>query len=450
MKPVLYVSHSKRGSFYYNDASARYRCVFPAEELISKGEDTHVIHFSQIKEIQLTKYRKIIFHRPQYSLKLWLTIRKIRKHNIEHWVDFDDLLFSPHFAKHSAAVQSGKMPASLAKKQANRYVKALSLFTNYQVSTDALANELAEVIDATNKAHKNYTIQIQYNKVPERWVKQACVIPSAERLEKKIIRYLPGTSHHKHDFAHIEKFLAQLLTNNSNYHLNIIGELEFDTRIFPTAQVSQTCFQPFEQLPNLINDSWIIIAPLVNNKFNQCKSGLKFWESGILGIPVISSPLRDIERFQNKGLCISNDLNVWKAFIHEMENPDNYKLASEQANKYSAIAFFTQEKTDFRYQYLKLTSEFGPRWPATLINPTSRTNKLINAYKKTLDIDSNRNPHKTKNKSDSLLLALANKSIKSDIPSTKYKTNRKLKKLVSSPTAFFKDSKYFNFILPKD
>ena len=442
MKPVLYVSHSKRGLFYYNDASARYRCVFPAEELIANGETAHVIHFSQIDKIQLTDYRKIIFHRPKQSLKLWLTIKTLKKNTIEHWVDFDDLLFCPKLSSASAAVQSGKMSVALAEKHAKRYFKALQLFTNYQVSTDALSYELTKALNATGSARREHNIRISYNKAPERWAKQACIIPSAQRLEKKIIRYLPGTSHHKHDFAHVEIFLAQLLRENPDYHLNIIGELEFDTRLFPNTQISQTPFQPFEQLPSLINDSWIIIAPLVDNRFNRCKSGLKFWEGGIFGIPVISSPLKDIERFKNKGLCISDKLDDWENFIRDMEIPENYELASTQVKNYSAQAFFKQEATNYRYQYLKLTSEFSPRWPAALINPVTRTNKLISTYKETMEFNSDKNI--------TLLLSLANNSIKSDIPTTKYKIIRKFKKLVSSPTSFFKDSKYFNFAPPKD
>jgi hypothetical protein len=438
MKPVLYVSHSKRGLFYYNDASARYRCVFPAEELIANGEPAHAIHFSQIDKLQLSDYRKIIFHRPQYSFKLWRTIRTAQKNQIEHWADFDDLLFCPELSHTSAAVQSGKMSASLAKKHAQRYLKALQLFTHCQVSTDALADELAK--------QKKYTIKVTYNKVPERWVKQADCIPAKERFQKKIIRYLPGTSHHKHDFAHVEEFLAQLLHDNPDYHLNIIGDLEFDSSLFPSAQISQTPFQPFEQLPSLMNDSWIIIAPLVDNIFNRCKSGLKFWEGGVFGIPIISSPLKDIERFENKGMCISDDIDVWKNFITSMEILDNYAAASAQAQETSQQAFFTQPTNNHRRLYLKLTSEFGPRWPANIINPTSTTNKkLFETYKTISRSDLNENAADALAQNKVRLLSLANQSIKNDIPPTRHTAIRKLKKLTASPRTFFKDSKYFKY-----
>lgn len=439
MKPALFVSHSKRGLFYYNDASARYRCVFPAEEIIANGGQAHAIHISQIDKITLSDYQTIVFHRPQYSAKLKRVVKKAQKQQIETWVDFDDLLFRPELSESSAAVQSGKMSASLARKHAKRYAKALTLFTQYQVSTDELADQLALHLGKSLKASN--PIKISYNKIPERWVKQAEFIPAEERLKKKIIRYLPGTSHHKHDFAHIELFLADLLHNNPRYHLNVIGELEFDLNAFPKEQISQTPFQPFEQLPSLINDSWIILAPLVDNIFNRCKSGLKFWESGVFGIPVISSPLKDMHRFENKGLCISDNIEDWKAFIHNMENLVTYKTASEQVIEKSQQAFFAQPHlSNCRYTYLKLTSEFGPRWPGDILNPTAPGNKKILETHKAI-IQSNQN--------EPMLLSRVNKSIENDVPARKHKVVQKFKKLISSPKSFFKDSKYFNFILPK-
>ena len=435
-KPTLFVSHSKRGLFYYNDASARYRCIFPAEEIIANGGQAHAIHISQIDKVTLSDYKTIVFHRPQHSAKLKRAVKEAKKEQIETWVDFDDLLFCPELSESSAAVQSGKMSASVANKHAKRYAKALALFKNHQVSTDELADQLA--LHLGGKLETENTIKISYNKIPERWVKQAEFIPAEERLKKKIIRYLPGTSHHKHDFAHIETFLATLLHNNPSYHLNVIGELEFDHDKFPKDQISTTPFQPYEQLPGLINDSWIIIAPLVNNIFNRCKSGLKFWESGVFGIPVISSPLRDIKRFENPGLCISNDLEEWESYIHSLENTTQYKKVSNQALKTSNKCIFNNpaDGQNKRLTYLTLTSIFGPRWPAKLINPASED--MLKIKSKLTDIVK-MNINTATESENSTLSQKAAIRIQSDIPTAANKTLRKTKKLFKSPKSFFSD-----------
>ena len=313
------------------------------------------------------------------------------------------------------------MSASLAKKHAQRYLKALQLFTHCQVSTNALADELAK--------QNKYTIKVSYNKVPERWVKQAEIIPAEKRLEKKIIRYLPGTSHHKHDFAHVEEFLAQLLHDNPDYHLNIIGDLEFDTHQFPAKQISRTPFQPYEQLPSLINDSWIIIAPLVDNIFNRCKSGLKFWESGVFGIPVISSPLKDIERFDNKGLCISDDFNIWSLYIKKMEESSCYLEASNNAVSAANPAVIKQNNPiNHRHQYLINVINLGPRWPGLILNPTSKGQEISPPI-----------PHNLENKP---LLKQAEEVIAQDAEPKSHIFLRKLRKLRNSPVRFFYDMQH--------
>lgn len=450
MKPVLYISHSKRGAFYYNDASARYRCVFPAEALIAEGQPAQAIHFSQINKVRLTNYKKIIFHRPQFSHKLKRTLNHLKKNQIEYWVDFDDLLFRPELSKNSAAVKSGKMSANLAKKHAQAYQKALKLFTNSQVSTDQLAHHIGEIMP------KMHTV-VAYNQIPQRWVDQLITPINAQtledkvkaRLKTKIIRYLPGTSHHKHDFAHVEKFLAELLKQNPHFHLNIIGDLEFRHNDFPENQISRSQFQPFEQLPNLIDDSWLIIAPLTNNTFNQCKSALKFWESGVFGIPVLSSPLPDMERFRNKGLCISDDTLAWKDYILELENYPAYLTASQEAYTSAHQAVFANSKDkahkNHRLVYLKLASQYGPRWPADAINITVENHQRINEeYFAQLNLKLKEKPNQKKriqeNKDYSEKI---NNIYQNDIPPQTNRAYRKIKKLVRSPKQFFKDSKWF-------
>ena len=450
MKPVLYVSHSKRGLFYYNDASARYRCVFPAEALIAEGKQAHAIHFNQINKVNLLDYQKVVFHRPQYSFKLGRLVKYLKRNKIEHWVDFDDLLFRPELSASSAAVQSGKMSIALAKKHANSYQKALKLFVNCQVSTDALAEHIKY------GSVKTTNIKVIYNQIPERWTKQldnkslalALSDKAQNRLDKKIIRYLPRTSHHMHDSAHIDIFLVKLLHENPSYHLNVIGDLDFHHDDFPADQISHTAFQPYEQLPSLIDDSWIIIAPLVNNIFNQCKSALKFWESGVFGIPVISSPLKDMERFKNKGLCLSNDSQIWENFITQMECLDSYCNASEDAIRVSQQAVISQPDRsgkkikNFRYSYLKLASLFGPRWPADLINPCSKYHTALATEIEQLNQDPTLNNSLDNKTAKELMLNFDNIS-KGDTPPRRSRALRKVKKLFNSPKAFFRDMKIF-------
>jgi hypothetical protein len=188
-----------------------------------------------------------------------------------------------------------------------------------------------------------------------------------------------------------------------------------------------------------MNDSWIIIAPLVDNVFNRCKSGLKFWESGVFGIPVISSPIKDIERFKNKGICISDNIYTWGKFITSMEVQGHYEAASVEAIEKSQLAIFTQKSSNYRYTYLKLTGEFGPRWPSIIINPTDIAYVPLNSkYNELTDIESQEVKLVSQQLQDKVSHRIGN-----DIPPKVSKVLRKIKKLKDSPLKFFSDIKVF-------
>ncbi len=452
MTQVLFVSHSKRGEFYYNDASARYRCVFPAEYMNEIGLQSHVIHFKQLSKISLKQYSHIIFHRPQYSLKLAYYIRTLKRRGITTIADFDDLLFEPKLAIHSPAVLSGYMSLGLAKKHAYSYKKALHLFQYGWVSTESLAKQM-------NSSHPKVQVTVCHNKVPSRWARLQQTTPATERLQNKIIRYMPGTSHHRHDFQEIESILANVLDKNPDIHLEVVGDLTFNTSNFPKGQLSKQSHVPFEQLPEVIASSWITLAPLQNNIFNDCKSGLKFWESGLFGVPVISSPLADIHRFENTGLHISDNLELWLSFIEKMKNPDHYLQASDNAKKSAYTAVFGNTTVDPRlsfiqaqfsrknppevhrgHQQLYMCATFGPRWPSITLDPTHPLNiPAKNLARDTAIFNKSYDDITVKNlRKNGIRRTLL------DGPTQKHIMRRKLKKLWLSPADFFKDMRILN------
>lgn len=455
MKKVLFVSHSKRGAHFYQDASARYRCVFPAEHLNACGITAHVVHVSQISRLNLNDYSHLIAHRPQDSTQLARYLSKARKAGAECIADFDDLLFCPDIAPFSPAVLSGKMAVREAKRQAKLYQKALWRFNHCWVSTQPLAEEL-------RKAHPRAHIDVFYNKLPTRWSFLTPFVPAEERLKNKIIRYLPGTSHHRHDFAKIERALAGILHNNPDITLEIVGPLDCDESQFPGKQLHRSPFVAFEELPSIIASSWVTIAPLESNPFNQCKSGLKFWESGVFGIPVVSSPSDDIERCANEGLITGKSVQELENVAKELSDPEQYRRICSAARTKAQESVFaikqpdgrlqslrlekqikpdlTDPKTEeerFKYytdQQLQMTAHFGPDWPAIILNPTN--SQYHNARELWLA--------ETELNADEIQqLSIKAKALTESArqQQTKNRILRKARKLIRSPGLFFRDAR---------
>lgn len=444
---ILFVSCSKRRNAVYLDASARYRCFFPAEHLLNLGIQAHVTHIRKVDSLNLREYRYLVVHRPQFGKPLLRLMRKAQTAGIRLIADFDDFLFSPESAGCSPAVRSGNMTEREAQRQFSLYRDALMLFSHCWVSTDTLKHQVQRYVP-------DCQVDVVHNRVPPRWAMLAEPRSSDERLAGKVIRYLPGTSHHTHDFTTILPALNRLLDMHDDISLEIIGDLKLRSDELPKNRVTFRKYLPYEDLPEVIAESWLTIAPLAANTFNNCKSALKFWESGLMGVPLISSPLPDAERFPNAGLRICRTEAEWLSAFTDMLDPDTYRTASSQARATAKCAIFDRsgdrriellgdlrayrrpEPNNDSYwqtQQLWMKAHFGNNWPETVLSPTDPQFSL--AFE-TLD----RMPQDLTRYTDELEAMCLNSTIGIHEPDMSEVIYRKMRKLYRNPRLFFADS----------
>ncbi|MBT1445357.1 hypothetical protein KJI95_12580 [Shewanella sp. JM162201] len=465
---ILFVNFSKRGLNYYADASVRYRCIYPSEYFNSLGIKTHAINISQVSKINLSTYTHVICHRPQHGRGLINLLRLADQLNFNIYADIDDYLFSPNMEKESPAILSGKLSVEVIKNSADNYFKALKLFPHIICSTQPLA-------DKVRQSMPEKQVSVCFNKLPKRHIFNSPNISDSIRFNKKIIRYLPGTSHHQHDFDLIKPWLEDILIKYPQIKFELIGDISLGTLAQHTEQVSFKKSVQFENLTALIADSWLTIAPLVNNDFNLCKSGLKGWESGLLGIPVIASQLPDMQRMNCEGVCISDSMAEWTTFLERMLDYSSYQHASDMIYKASTLALF-DSISDERLSVLniygvheetlkyseeewlldaQLAARFGYSWPATMLNPCHKQHKELTELKEKtkpwiISFDS-QHIDWTKISSESKSEILTQLSAKAESASIVTMSNieklfRKTRKLLRSPQQFWLDSKIFNII----
>ncbi len=330
---ILYVSFSKRGQYYANDASARYRCIYQAMKNSAAGIQSDIIHISEIKKLDLTNYSRIIFHRPRISIKLRALIKKIHKQNIIAEADFDDLLFRPDLAYSSPMVLSNKESLTSAKKNAQRSKAALLLFGHCHMST-------TELINAAKDIHPQCRYTFTPNQIPsfEKPVQNHSI---KKRFNNKTIRYFPGTAHHASNLKIIESTLVKWLKKNTDAKLHIIGDIEISSALNNLEQVLLSNSLPYTELNQYIDSSWVTIAPLLNNPFNTCKSALKFWESAALGVPVVASPNPDFERYYCDGLELFSNQDEFELALNTLSDEQKYYKASLSALEAAENAYFT-------------------------------------------------------------------------------------------------------------
>jgi len=315
---TLFISCSKRGVYYANDASARYRCIYQCMKTRAEGKNADIIHMMDALKISLSNYDQVIIHRPRNSLRLSRFLRKARKLNIQVSADYDDLLFRPDLAHESPTVLSGKESLHSARKQAESALKALREFSSCRMST-------APLIEMARSVHPNCSYQLAHNMVPDSELPKE-IVPAEERFKNKIIRYFPGTSHHSANFKVVENVLAEWLSDNPEAKLEVVGDIDINQDIFPDGQLLTHPFVPYTELPKLISTSWVTIAPLKDNHFNNCKSGLKFWESSAYGVPVVAAPNEDLKRFSGAGLRLPKSPESWKESLSYFLEYSHYNM----------------------------------------------------------------------------------------------------------------------------
>ena len=338
---ILYLSNTRFAATPFRDASTRYRCYNFAEAL---GDRQHVVDVgvTDIIDTQIVeRYDVVVVLRPTFDRKLVSIANICKSNNIVFVADFDDLIFDPAMASHSPVVKNDQGSEEQVENIFRKHKDSLQLFDKFTVATAELVDRLtklepdADILHLPNGLSEfciNYNNHLLHEKSEKR---VARLTNTSSGLISGDITYLPGTRSHDHDFANIQNTLSELVNKSSDCRVNIIGALTVNESIFETGKLIRGTWKEFYELPNVIANSWLTIAPLGNNAFNQCKSHIKFIESAAFGTPHISDVLPDLEQHNVKGLSVVNDESGWQSAIEQYNDPGYYNECVNELRSYA-------------------------------------------------------------------------------------------------------------------
>lgn len=344
---ILFISGTKKTDQAYLDASTRYRCYHVAEAIEPLGHRAEIVAQTSLQKTMLSRYDVYIFHRPRYDKHLKAIIQQLKYQNKLIIADYDDLIFDQETAKESPQYQTGRCSERTIERIHQENEKAFTYFDYFFCSTKPLATEVL-------KKKPNSHIQVIHNGLSQYWLSTQKHYPQVViKKQQKILTYLPGTHSHDHDFKIVEEVLTEFIHRNPNITLRIVGDLRFNTKKFPQAQLELHPHQPYTVLPRLISDSWITIAPLKVNQFNRCKSGLKFFESAVLGVPLIATPIPDLERFHSQGLYLVKNKQEWQLALENLKKDGGYHAFRKNLQKYTLNHCMAEQQTDVMIKTLQ-------------------------------------------------------------------------------------------------
>lgn len=308
---ILFISNTNQLDNPYKDHSTRYRCYNFAEELLLQGHQPAICPLATVSHQIIDDFDLVVFHRPLYSRKLVRLIRQINQAQKPVFADFDDLLFCINGAETSPRVVNKNASLHRVAKRHKKYQRALRLFDRVTVSTDALASEL-------EAHHPGAEVCTVPNGLSSYWLKKTTsTVASLPKTEFFQVGYFPGTNSHSADFSMIEKSICQFLTSYPEARLNIVGPLSLPESLIDHPRVVHQSAVPYDRLSALIFQCGVAIAPLENTGFNRCKSNIKLLESVACGVPLIASPIPDMERIRHKGVYIAHNQSEWVDFLEK-------------------------------------------------------------------------------------------------------------------------------------
>ncbi|MFO0983273.1 MAG: glycosyltransferase [Planctomycetota bacterium] len=269
-------------------AARRYRCENLAEQLRLAGLDARVV---ELEHDDLQSARAIanaaIMHRVPWSPDVQQLIDSVHQRGGACWFNLDDLLFRPEHVSHlTFSGERAEHDAMEHRELAARYFRTLTACDQVLTSTETLAQEVrhatAKPVHVVRNAAAEETVRLsEHARGQQPLGGHACTL----------IGYLSGTPTHDRDLAEAIPGVTQLLRERPDVVVALVGfasasAFAEDVRV----RLLHVPFQDWRLLPELMRRLDLVLAPLESdNRFTQCKSEVKYLESGLVGVPTIAT-----------------------------------------------------------------------------------------------------------------------------------------------------------------
>lgn len=149
--------------------------------------------------------------------------------------------------------------------------------------------------------------------------------------------YFSGTPTHNRDLLVASPALAAIFERFDNVRLRVVGFIDLNEHLLPYRHRIQTVpLQDFLNLQRYTAEVELSIVPAQNNTFTNCKSELKYFEAGVVGVPTAASPLFTFSqsiRSGDNGFLVNSP--EWQGMISEVvtlleRDPEAYRALSDR------------------------------------------------------------------------------------------------------------------------
>lgn len=267
-------------------APARYRAHLPAEALRLRGIETRVINYRDPKLLKLALHSDaVVFYRVPATAQVLEIMEKIKaaERIIPVLGDVDDLIFVPEIVDSMDNLERlSAADRELWLRGVQRYRTTLEACDFFIGSTPAVTDMGRELLGVPATGYPNGVGSLLAR--VSRQAREHQRTPGPIR-----IGYFSGTDTHDADWTAIEDAVAQVMATYP-VELWLGGHVEYGPRLQPYAdRITRLSFVPWYQLPELLREVDICLAPLTDTVFNEAKSAIKWLEAALVGTPTVAA-----------------------------------------------------------------------------------------------------------------------------------------------------------------
>ncbi|MBO6087239.1 glycosyltransferase [bacterium] len=240
----------------------------------------------------------------RYIEKIINVYSKCRENNIPIIYDIDDFLCN---SKSEVITKNVSYLVSDAD--------ALTVTTSYLAKCYKNLNENVFVIKNTIN-YEQYNIAQNINK-------------EIQKNDTVKIVYQCGSQWHDNDFAICSSAILKILEKYKNTEFHLMGPVKFDSEFLKFGKrFVRPKYMNFKELLKYTSEMDINIAPLEINNFNNCKSELKIFESALVKIPTICSPINSYKDLINHGHngFLADSEDEWVKYLSELTENKNLRI----------------------------------------------------------------------------------------------------------------------------
>ena len=310
---------------------ARYRVTHQREQLDYYNISSNEVFYKHLSVDMIRLYRAFVFFRCPITNEIEKFICLAKKLNKKVFYDIDDLVIDTSYTD---MIPYLKNMSNEEKKMYDENVFNMG--------------KLLKMCDAAITSTSHMKMELE-KYVPEVFVNRNTASEQMERLSEKVLKqkkikstidigYFSGSITHNDDFEMIFPVLLKLMAKYTNLRLHLVGELDIPEVLQQFGKrIIIHSFIDWKELPKLISDVDINLAPLRNTLFNKAKSENKWVEAALVKVPTVASDVGAFKEMivQGQTGVLCNSEKAWEnALIDLIENRNKRIIIGEKAYQF--------------------------------------------------------------------------------------------------------------------